>query len=127
MLRCELSLWITDNVENAGVVKPSLGAVQLVDGTSSCSGRVEIFTDDWGTICDMDAAEGNMICMEVGCGPLSVVKKRAFFGVGSGALLMDDLNCFGNESLVMDCEWNNHTDACDHSDDVGVICDREFI
>ncbi|KAI7792165.1 putative deleted in malignant brain tumors 1 protein, partial [Triplophysa rosa] len=114
---------LLDNVENAGVVKPTLGSIQLVDGTSSCSGRVEIYTDDWGTICDMDATEGNMICMEVGCGPLSVVKKSAFFGEGSGPLLTDDLNCFGNENLVMECEWDNHTDACDHSNDVGVICD----
>lgn len=121
-----MSFCSTDNVEN-GAVKPVPGSVRLEDGTSSCSGRVEIYTADWGTICDMDATEGNMICMEVGCGPLSAIKRNAYFGEGSDLLLTDDLNCFGNESLVRDCDWDNHTDACDHSNDMGVICDREFI
>ncbi|XP_055045873.2 scavenger receptor cysteine-rich type 1 protein M130 [Misgurnus anguillicaudatus] len=96
-----------------------------MDGINTCSGRVEIYTDDWGTVCDqdLDSIEGNMICTEAGCGPLQSVKTGAFYGQGTGPLLTDDLNCYGNESAVINCEWDNHTDACDHKHDVSVICE----
>lgn len=98
--------------------------VRLVNGVNDCSGRVEIYSDDWGTICDegLDEVEGEMICIEAGCSSLISIHSGALFGEGSGPLLTDDLNCFGNESSVLDCEWGNHTDACDHTKDVGVVC-----
>ncbi|XP_073669908.1 scavenger receptor cysteine-rich domain-containing protein DMBT1-like [Paramisgurnus dabryanus] len=113
-----------DNVKSA-TVKPTLGSIRLMDGINTCSGRVEIYTDDWGTVCDLDldSIEGNMICTEAGCGPFQSVKAGAFYGQGTGPLLTDDLNCYGNESAVINCEWDNHTDACDHKHDVSVICE----
>lgn len=98
--------------------------VRLVNGVNDCSGRVEIYSDDWGTICDegLDEVEGEMICIEAGCSSLISIHSGALFGEGSGPLLTDDLNCFGNESSVLNCEWVNHTDTCDHTKDVGVVC-----
>ncbi|XP_051976520.1 deleted in malignant brain tumors 1 protein-like [Xyrauchen texanus] len=98
--------------------------VRLVNGPNACSGTVEMYMEEWGTVCDegFDEVEANMICMEVGCGPISKVKTGAFFGEGSGSSLTDDLNCFGNESSVLNCDWSNHTDTCDHTKDAGVIC-----
>ncbi|XDV24639.1 hypothetical protein PO909_028757 [Leuciscus waleckii] len=99
--------------------------VRLVNGVNGCSGRVEIYREDWGTICDegLDVDEGQMICIEAGCGPFISMHSGDLFGEGSGPLLTDDMNCFGNESSVLDCDWHNHTDECDHTKDAGVVCD----
>ena len=42
---------------------------------------------------------------------------------GTGQILLDDLQCTGNESRLFDCPHNglgNH--SCSHSDDAGVRC-----
>uniref|UniRef100_A0A8C2A6K4 Soluble scavenger receptor cysteine-rich domain-containing protein SSC5D n=1 Tax=Cyprinus carpio TaxID=7962 RepID=A0A8C2A6K4_CYPCA len=120
---------LLDSVVNAAVSKINVISdvpVRLVDGTNACSGRVEIYKDsEWGTICDegLGNIEGNLVCFEAGCGPLISIQPSAFFGEGSGSLLTDNLNCVGNESSVLDCNWGNQTDVCDHTKDVGVICD----
>ncbi|XP_019642245.1 PREDICTED: deleted in malignant brain tumors 1 protein-like, partial [Branchiostoma belcheri] len=41
---------------------------------------------------------------------------------------MDDVNCVGNETSLLQCdirEWGNHN--CDHSEDIGVICDAPYV
>lgn len=52
--------------------------------------------------------------------------KSAFFGQGSGGILLDDLLCTGNEQTLLNC--TNRRDRpllssdCDHSEDAGVKC-----
>ena len=47
------------------------------------------------------------------------------FGRGSGPIFLDDLNCDGTESSLLDCRRNGldvGIHNCDHSDDAGVQC-----
>ena len=45
----------------------------------------------------------------------------SFFGVGSGPILLDDVQCTGDESLLVNCTYNpNHN--CIHFEDAGVVC-----
>jgi len=45
------------------------------------------------------------------------------FGVGTGAILLDDVNCRGNETSLSQCQhraWGEHN--CDHTEDVSIVC-----
>ena len=46
----------------------------------------------------------------------------AFFGQGTGPIVMDDIRCIGNESRLIDCPFDGHTADCTHLFDVGVKC-----
>ena len=49
--------------------------------------------------------------------------RGALFGRSSGDILLDELQCNGTESSLLDCERNDfYTNDCDHSEDAGVRC-----
>ena len=47
----------------------------------------------------------------------------ARFGKGTGLVLLDQVNCRGNEETLGNCShggWGNNN--CDHDEDAGVVC-----
>uniref|UniRef100_A0A8C1JV61 Soluble scavenger receptor cysteine-rich domain-containing protein SSC5D n=1 Tax=Cyprinus carpio TaxID=7962 RepID=A0A8C1JV61_CYPCA len=101
--------------------------LRLTNGIGFCSGRVEVLHDgQWGTVCDdyWNQTHATVVCREIGCGNAIEAMTEAYFGEGSGEIWMDDVNCTGTESSLMDCEtldWGLHN--CEHSEDAGVICE----
>ncbi|XP_071504522.1 uncharacterized protein [Diadema antillarum] len=122
--------------EDAGVVCNPPEAdpatpIRLVGGNSPGSGRVEVYLNgEWGTICGnrWSISDGDVVCRSLGYDHASSVKAYAFYGSGTGPILLTDVSCLGDEDDIADCISNDTwLQDCDHSQDVGVRCDYPVI
>ncbi|PKU30063.1 deleted in malignant brain tumors 1 [Limosa lapponica baueri] len=99
---------------------------RLVNGSSVCSGRVEVFHDgEWGTVCDdsWSLVDAQVVCREVGCGQALSALSQAAFGQGSGPIWLDEVTCAGMEASLSLCQarsWGSHN--CNHREDAAVEC-----
>ena len=105
------------------------------------------YNNAWGTVCDnsWSTNDANVACRQLGfngtsrfitvhnmewCYDLSHfinIGAISLFGSfvvdGTGQIVLDDLQCTGSESRLIDCPHNglgNHN--CDHSQDAGIRC-----
>lgn len=101
------------------------GDIRLRGGNYS-SGRVEIYHNGvWGTICDdnWDLADANVVCRQLGFGSAEVAHRSAFYGEGTGPVLLDEVQCYGYEERLDLCSKNGWYDHdCSHREDAGVQC-----
>ncbi|XP_017338215.1 neurotrypsin [Ictalurus punctatus] len=119
-----------DHMEDAGVsCNPYTdGVVRLVDGDNPWEGRLEVYhSGDWGTVCDDNWTEhhAQVVCRQLGFRGSAEVAPAGAFGEGTGMILMDDVQCEGTESSLLECKhsvWGRHD--CSHSEDVGIRCHR---
>ena len=44
------------------------------------------------------------------------------YGSGSGTILLDDIECFGNESNLFECRQKSGSHDCTHDEDAAVVC-----
>uniref|UniRef100_A0A8D0AAG0 SRCR domain-containing protein n=1 Tax=Sander lucioperca TaxID=283035 RepID=A0A8D0AAG0_SANLU len=107
--------------EDAGVV-----CVRLA-GSTPCSGRVEIYYNTWGTVCDddWDLNDAEVVCRQLGCGTALSAPHSASFGEGTGEIWLDNVACSGSEGSVTLCQHRGFgTHNCNHGEDAGVVCVR---
>ncbi|XP_060086246.1 deleted in malignant brain tumors 1 protein-like [Ylistrum balloti] len=122
-----------DHTEDVGVVctdtAPTFN-VRLVNGQNAEEGRVEIeLNGRWGTVCDdlWDEVDAEVVCNMLGFtnGTAKGVG-NAYFGQGSGSIVMDDVECIGTEKNLAQCVFGGFgVHDCDHSEDAGVICNGD--
>ncbi|NXK38893.1 NETR protein, partial [Piprites chloris] len=90
-------------------------------------GRVEVYHDGrWGTICDdqWDDRDAEVVCRQLGFSGTPKALSWAHYGQGSGPILLDEVQCSGNELSLDQCkksDWGQQN--CDHIEDAGVSCD----
>ncbi|OCT80030.1 hypothetical protein XELAEV_18026848mg [Xenopus laevis] len=99
---------------------------RLVGGIDRCAGRVEIYyQNSWGTVCDdlWNINDATVVCRQLGCGSAVAAVGNAYFGQGSGRILMDNVNCSGTEQYLWQCPYNGWgIHDCTSVEDAGVIC-----
>ncbi|POI28160.1 hypothetical protein CIB84_008090, partial [Bambusicola thoracicus] len=101
--------------------------LRLVGGKESFEGRVEVYHDGkWGTICDdqWDDRDAEVVCRQLGLSGNPKALSWAHYGQGSGPILLDEVECSGNELSLDQCkksDWGQQN--CDHIEDAGVSCD----
>ena len=96
-------------------------------GNGPAEGRVEIYyRGSWGTVCDhnWDENDALVVCRQLGYSSAVSAPRRALFGQGSGKIWLDDVECEGDESSIVNCRhrpWGVHN-YCGHYADASVIC-----
>ncbi len=103
---------------------------------AATAGRLEVNIDGtWGTVCDdywnddnyPNVTQGNLNA-QVACKSLGLPWRSAYpvpragYGQGQGSslsILMDDVQCTGNEPDLYSCPRSASGSDCSHSEDVG--------
>ncbi|KAM7134323.1 scavenger receptor cysteine-rich domain-containing protein DMBT1-like isoform 4-T11 [Macrochelys suwanniensis] len=131
---CRARPWGDNNChhgEDAGVVCTDSGIsevtqVRLVNGSSRCAGRVEVFHNKkWGTVCDdgWDLQDAGVVCRQLGCGTVISAPTGAHFGQGSEHIWLDNVNCTGTEAALSQCRARPWGDSnCTHEEEAGAVC-----
>jgi receptor-type tyrosine-protein phosphatase Q len=120
-------IWSTNSIGvSCGIgVICTQGSVRL-SGSSGQQGRVEIcINNNWGTVCDSgwSSVDANIVCRQLGYSNADAVPRyNAYFGQGSGSILMSLVGCTGSESRLIDCSYSSSISGCSHYDDAGVQC-----
>ena len=121
MWKCKLTFYCYYPLVNIGVL------VRLVGGRSYYEGRVEMnYNGEWGTVCDdgWDNTDAGVVCRQLGFGSSGTAYNSAYFGQGSGPILLDNVACTGSELTLANCSnlGVGVTRSCYHSEDAGVRC-----
>ena len=125
--------------EDAGVICPprvpyncTTGQVRLVNGANEYEGRVEVCIHGrWGTVCDdkWDSRDAAVVCRQLNytSNGVGFGVQGAVFGAGAGFIVLDEVDCTGNEKTLLGCRASElGTHNCRSSEDAGVYCPCEL-
>ncbi|XP_056360222.1 antigen WC1.1-like [Oenanthe melanoleuca] len=124
---CPRSIHHTNTCSHdASVVCSGYGGYRLANGSTTCSGRVELLHGGtWGTLCDYlwDLPAANILCQHLDCGVAVQIPSGQWFGEGNGSVWNGTFSCQKNGSLLRDCPVRalGH-DECPAGKEARVVC-----
>ncbi|XP_068245938.1 neurotrypsin-like isoform X2 [Palaemon carinicauda] len=105
-------------------------SVQLVDGATQSSGRVEVRSSTLpssASICDtgFDDLDAQVICRMLGYdGTNAIALRDSYFGQPNGEVWNIILDCIGNENTIQDCRIRIADSPCTQRQTASVSCIR---
>lgn len=118
----------SENKTNESMERSS---IRLVGGRLRNEGRVEVnYRGRHGTICHhgWDNNDAKVVCRMLGYTDGVAIRGprydlRNSFGIGTGEILLDEVDCKGNEANIFLCEHNGiGVSRCRHEKDAAVRC-----
>ncbi|XP_042070124.1 CD5 antigen-like [Haplochromis burtoni] len=104
-------------------------SVRLLNGSSLCSGRLEVKSNQsWSSVCeaDFDQQDAEVVCRELGCGPPSVLQ-GALYGEVEAPVWSKEFQCGGHESALLDCRSSGSArNSCSPGKAVGLTCSEPY-
>ncbi|XP_045567907.1 deleted in malignant brain tumors 1 protein-like isoform X1 [Salmo salar] len=98
--------WITD-LQAQSVSPPAELSVRLVNGTTSCSGTVEVFNEgEWSGLCTggwWSMREVKVVCRKLDCGDPVAASRGPLVEDGRRGVRLFS-SCYGNESSIRQCD-----------------------
>ena len=105
--------------------EPAAGDVRLRGGANAMEGRVEVYYEKWGPVCDdyWDINNAKVVCRQLGYGDALEATVQARFGESTGPIQMDNVECTGAEERLASCGFNGWAQSnCNRSESAGVVC-----
>ncbi|XP_048726962.2 uncharacterized protein LOC125645465 isoform X2 [Ostrea edulis] len=131
-LKCPFSPSSCSHSDDAGVICVNTSSIiRLRDGTDKTNGRLEVKiqgSSSWGTVCDdgFREVDARVACRQLGLPTRNVeAKSSAYYGSGSGEILLGNLNCNGKEASIQACSGTKHPGGCSHYEDAGISCSND--
>ncbi|XP_063336948.1 scavenger receptor cysteine-rich type 1 protein M130-like isoform X2 [Pelmatolapia mariae] len=116
---------VTSKSSSAIVNVTCTDSVRLLNGSSLCSGRLEVKSNQsWSSVCeaDFDQQDAEVVCRELGCGPPSVLQ-GALYGEVEAPVWSKEFQCGGHESALLDCRSSaSPRNSCSPGKAVGLTC-----
>ncbi|XP_063210190.1 antigen WC1.1-like [Chroicocephalus ridibundus] len=111
---------------DATVLCSGYGGYRLANGSTTCSGRVELLHGGtWGTLCDYlwDLPAANALCQQLDCGVALLIPGGQSFRKGNGSVWNGTFSCKKNGSSLGACPVSVlPQDECPAGKDARVIC-----
>uniref|UniRef100_A0A8C7WU40 SRCR domain-containing protein n=1 Tax=Oryzias sinensis TaxID=183150 RepID=A0A8C7WU40_9TELE len=92
----------------------STDSVRLENGSSRCSGRLEVKSNNsWSSVCedDFDLLDAEVVCRELGCGAPSVLW-GAPYAESEAPKWNKEFLCHGHKSALLDCNHARLERSC---------------
>ncbi|XP_065506203.1 scavenger receptor cysteine-rich type 1 protein M130-like [Caloenas nicobarica] len=99
---------------------------RLVNGSTSCAGRVEVqVLGTWGTLCASrwDLSDAHVLCRQLNCGFAESIPGGEYFGRETGLIWRHSFHCDGTEAHLGQCPVVTlGASPCSHGNAAAVIC-----
>ncbi|EHH25401.1 hypothetical protein EGK_21589, partial [Macaca mulatta] len=104
---------------------------RLVNGSSSCEGRVELQVQgSWAPLCatHWDIADATVLCHQLNCGNAVAAPRGGHFGDGDAAIWPDAFHCGGTEPYLWNCPVSTlGAPACAPGNSASAVCSGESV